>query len=67
VDRELLTYWVSFAEHHIPDSQFGPLTLAEGTPPAFLDLFAAYNLPPAAQILCWLNPSLQKHKNNEQM
>ena len=25
------------------------------------------NLPPAAQILCWLLPSLQKHKNNKLM
>jgi hypothetical protein len=25
------------------------------------------DLPPAAQILCWLLPSLQKHKNNKLM
>jgi hypothetical protein len=25
------------------------------------------NLPPAAQILCWLLPLLQKHKNNKLM
>jgi len=25
------------------------------------------NLPPAAQILCWLLPSLQEHKNNKLM
>jgi hypothetical protein len=33
-------------------------------PPRFPD---KDRLPPAAQILCWLLPLLQKHKNNKQM
>ena len=43
----------------IPETAESRIVLALPTPLSDKD-----RLPPAAQILCWLLPSLQKHKNH---